>query len=103
MRTVYNVRLAGNEGNLIVASDSPEGAASFLQIRLRDSDPEGRDIYPDGLTYLVSALNMDLGDGIWLSGYDRSDDLADVLVTAPGHEWRPGMTCLWTEPIEVVL
>lgn len=86
-------------GHLIVRSDSPEGAASFMRIVLLDEGLVSSDVKHK---YLVSEEADDLGDGIWLPGYDTSDDLEDVLRQKP-LPWDPERQRLWKDPVEMEL
>jgi hypothetical protein len=88
-------------GYLVVASHSPGGAARLLQLNLRDQYADGVSVVPDGLTYLVRALSPNgLGSGLWLSGYDRSDDLEALL--GEGYVGHVGPR-LWGHQVEVIL
>jgi hypothetical protein len=100
-RKLYLVRVTGGyaEGALIVRSDSAEGAASFLRIRLLDEGTMSPDVGP--VTYKVSEEADDLGDGIWLSGYSPMDDLEAVLRTSTF--WAKDAVLLWKPPVEVAL
>jgi hypothetical protein len=104
-RRLYLVRLGSSvrsagEGHLLVIADSPEGAASFLQLRLRDMYDDGDMFLGE---YIVRPMAADVGCGIWLSGYDRSDDLDAVLDCGEAPEWDRTQLPLWGAPITVVL
>lgn len=100
------------QGILLVISDSPEGAASFMQLRLRDqywvSSVAGNGFYG---TYLVCPMADDVGAGIWLSGYDSSDDIEAVLrPTAPDYDkvnpfplWGPAVSVRLEPPMSARL
>lgn len=85
-------------GHLIVRSDSAEGAASFLRIRLLDDELVSSDVEHE---YLVSEENDELGDGLWLSGYDRSDDEEGLLRMFPRGYGKGDEVRLWKDAVTV--
>lgn len=87
------------EGRLIVVSDSPEGAASFLQLLLLGYG-DGREFKG---AYVVHPVANDVGNGIWLSGYDGSDDLEALLRTSVPSYDKSNPFPLWGPAVEVRL
>lgn len=88
----YLVSCDSSSGYLIVDADNIYSAAKALYDRL--------DIDDSGITFYVSEQTASLKDGVYLPGYDSSDDL-ETLLNQRAKSWSKNR--LWCDATKIVI